>query len=217
MSREASILPVKTRIITASDDMSEVVLQYMKGKLKKGDIVIISESVLAITQDRAILAEDVEPGPMANLLVKFVHKTPTGVGIGSPISMQVCLDAVGRTRVLASAGVSAVGKAVGRRGWFYKAAGMQAALIDAEEGTMAPFDKHIVLGPLKPRKFARELSEKLGEGIGVAVVDVNDLKCAWVIGASKGVDKEWVEELLIDNPLGQTDEQTPIGIIRPKK
>jgi hypothetical protein len=34
------------------------------------------------------------------------------------------------------------------------------------------------------------------------------------MGASKGVDRELVVKALKDNPLGQTNEQTPFGILR---
>jgi len=50
-------------------------------------------------------------------------------------------------------------------------------------------------------------------GVQVAIVDANDLGVN-ILGASAGVDKKLVAQIIKDNPLGQTDEQTPIGIIR---
>jgi hypothetical protein len=45
------------------------------------------------------------------------------------------------------------------------------------------------------------------------VVDSNDL-AADILGASDGVDRGQLPELFADNPLGQTDEQTPICVLR---
>jgi hypothetical protein len=44
-------------------------------------------------------------------------------------------------------------------------------------------------------------------------VDTNDL-AADVLGSSPGVDRAAVAEVLADNPMGQTDEQTPFCILR---
>jgi len=44
-----------------------------------------------------------------------------------------------------------------------------------------------------------------------------DIGGSWVLGASglpSGVDKKRIEDILRDNPLGQSDEQTPFGLIR---
>jgi hypothetical protein len=50
-------------------------------------------------------------------------------------------------------------------------------------------------------------------GVGVAIVDANDIGQN-ILGVSKGVDKRLVQKAIKDNPLGQTDECTPFGIIR---
>ena len=59
----------------------------------------------------------------------------------------------------------------------------------------------------------RALSDRAGGDVGVAVVDTNDL-AADVLGSSPGVDRTAIAEVLADNPMGQTDEQTPFCILR---
>jgi len=56
-----------------------------------------------------------------------------------------------------------------------------------------------------------KVSEKIGAP--VAVVDANDLGVN-VLGISGGLDKKLIARIIKDNPLGQSDEQTPVGIIR---
>jgi hypothetical protein len=48
----------------------------------------------------------------------------------------------------------------------------------------------------------------------VAIVDVNDIGGSWVLGASNGIERNWVEAALKDNPLGQGTECTPMGLLR---
>jgi F420-0:gamma-glutamyl ligase len=102
---------------------------------------------------------------------------------------------------------------VGRRCAPYRIAGPQAATIDAA-GTagIAAFRNSVIKGPRDPDSVARQIRERLG--VEAAIVDVNDVGGSWALGASSGADRQLVEAALKDNPLGQGDEQTPIGIIR---
>lgn len=80
--------------------------------------------------------------------------------------------------------------------------------------TLPPYNEYVVLSPMNPRRTAREVSGQLG-GKTVLVVDVNDLGCK-VLGAScKNVDEEMYATLLKQNPLGQSAQRTPVGILRP--
>lgn len=68
-----------------------------------------------------------------------------------------------------------------------------------------------MLAPENPEKVAEQLKEALG--CEAAVIDANNLGVN-ILGASSGVDQALLLELLRDNPLGQSTEQTPFGIIR---
>ena len=52
-------------------------------------------------------------------------------------------------------------------------------------------------------------------GVPVAIVDANNINVE-VLGTSAGfpVDRKVVREVLLDNPLGQNDELTPIIVVR---
>ena len=130
----------------------------------------------------------------------------------SPEGMQGAILECGMPRVLAGAVAGAVGKLIGRRGWFYRVTGPQAAMIDDVAACIPPFDHHMVYGPRDPDRLAAQLADSLG--CSVAIVDANHLTGAWAVGASKGVDRAWVEAALADNPAGNEDEQTPMVILR---
>lgn len=48
------IVPVPTRILTHHDDICDAILEYAKDKIGPNDVVCTAESVVAITQGRAM-------------------------------------------------------------------------------------------------------------------------------------------------------------------
>lgn len=206
--------PIKTHIITDKDTVGEVLKIYAKPLLQEGDVVFMSEKAVACTQRRAIPMKDIRPRRLARLLCKFVYKTPYGIGLGIPETMEMALRECGVIRILFAAFISAIGKLFGRRGWFYKVAGEKARSIDGPcDCTIPPYNEYVVLGPADPDRAAREGAKVSGCPL-VAVVDINDLG-GNILGISDdGMDRELLRRILRDNPLGQSDEQTPLGIIR---
>lgn len=204
-------IPVWTPVVTEADDILEVVETNSSGKRESGDTVFVSEKVVAVTQGRAIPVDRIKIGLLARLLWRGVRKVPYGIGLRSPESMQCAINECGRMRILLASAVGAMGKLVGRRGDFYRIAGVQAATIDAA-GTSPLQSGCVILGPKDPDGVARRISEKLG--LPVAIVDVNDIAGAWVLGSAGVEDAKRLEAILADNPLGQKDEQTPFGLIR---
>ncbi len=205
-------IPIRTRIVTPQDDIVEVVQEYASGVVQAGDIVFVSEKVVAITQGRAVPTSQIRVSPLAKLLWPRVRQVNYGIGLRNPYSMQCAIDECGASRIILAAIVSVVGKALGRSGDFYRVAGVQAAAIDAP-GTagIEQFRDCVIKGPKDPDDVAERIASKLK--CGAAVVDVNDIGSA-VLGVSSGVNAEQVRRALTDNPLGQGAEQTPVGILR---
>ena len=206
-------IPVRTKILTKDDDMLDIVKEYALPILKTGDIISISESPLAITQGRAIPVSELKIGLLARVLWRFVAKVPYGIGLRAPTSMQCAIDECGAFRILLAAGIGALSKLIGRSGDFYRIAGMQAALIDAASTSpIPPYNETVIKGPLNPGKEAQRITDAIG--YQVAIMDINDIGGCWMIGASKGLSKNFMEMVMKDNPQGQSDELTPICIIR---
>lgn len=206
-------LPIKTRVITEKDDICEAAKEYAGPYLKEGDILFISEKCVACSQGRAIPMEDIHPRKLAKFLVKFVYKSPYGIGLGIPETMEMALRECGTLRILFAAGISAIGKLFRRRGWFYKIAGYKARSIDGPcPNTIPPYNHCVVLGPAEPDKTAEKIAETVG--CTVLIVDINDLN-GMILGCSdKKLDREFYASVLSDNPLGQDCQSTPMGIIR---
>lgn len=206
-------LPIKTHVITDSDQIEDVVTKYAVPNLQDGDILFITEKIVACTQHRAIPMKDIKPRRLAVFLSKFVVKTPYGIGLAMPETMEMALQECGTIRILFAAFVSAIGKLFRRRGWFYLIAGEQARGIDGPtSGTLPPYNEYVVLAPAQPEKVAKELSEKIG--YPVAITDINDLGGNILGYSGSQEESDLLVRILKDNPLGQCHEQTPMGIIR---
>lgn len=207
-------IPIKTHIITDQDTVGEVLAKYAKPLLQDGDVVFMSEKAVACTQKRAIRMKDIHPRPLARFLSRFVYKTPYGIGLGIPETMEMALRECGTLRILFAACISVIGKLFGQRGWFYRVAGDKARAIDGPcDCTIPPYNEYVVLGPADPDQAAREGARVSGCPL-VAVVDINDLG-GNILGVSDpSMDRDQLVRILKDNPLGQSDEQTPLGIIR---
>lgn len=206
-------IPVKTRILTKDDDMVDIIKEYATPFLKDGDIISISESPMAITQGRAVPVSELKIGLLAKILWRFVAKVPYGIGLRAPTSMQCAIDECGAFRILLAAVIGALSKLIGRSGDFYRIAGMQAALIDAASTSpIPPYNETVIKGPLYPGKEAQRIADATGHQ--AAIMDINDIGGCWMIGGSKGLSKNFMETVMKDNPQGQSDELTPICLIR---
>lgn len=207
---QVELIPIKTHIVTKRDNIADVIEKYAGPFMGPDDVVSVAESVVAITQGRYRRPEQMNPSMLAHVLARFVHPDSS---CSSACGMQLTIDEGGALRVFLAFIVGGVGKVFGNSGMFYKLAGEQAALIDDVTGTMPPFDKVLVMGPKDPVAVAEAIKARVG-CYGAAVADVNDLKRAAVLGVSEGLDPGMLSRILIDNPFGNGNQQTPIVIIK---
>ena len=206
-------IPIKTRVITEKDNIVEVIDEYTHDLRQNNDIIVVSESVVAITQGRAIPVDKIKVGILAKIIWRFVRKVPYGIGLRSPTSMQCAINEVGSFRITVAAIIGGIARFFGRKGDFYRIAGEQAAMIDAAHTSpIEPYNKCVIMGPKDPMGVAKKIKEKIK--CDAAVVDVNDIGGSWAVGYTDGINRKLLEDIMRDNPLGQKLEQTPIGIIR---
>ncbi len=208
-------IPIRTRVVMPGDDLDEFIREYAADVVREGDLLFVTEKIVAITQGRSYLVEDIKPRKLALFLSKYVTRTPHGIGLGMPETMEMALRECGTIRILFAAAVSAVTKLFGRKGDFYRIAGDKARAIDGPtSGTIPPYNKAVVLGPERPREVAQHIKALVGGVPEVAVVDINDLG-GNILGSTldKAGEKRLVA-ILKDNPLGQGHQSTPLGIVR---
>ncbi|GAA4766369.1 coenzyme F420-0:L-glutamate ligase [Microbacterium gilvum] len=208
-------IPLRTKVVMPDDRIDEIIAEYAKDAVEPGDLLFVTEKIVAITQGRSYMMDEIQPRRLATFLSKYVTKTAYGIGLGIPETMEMALREVGAPRILFAAAVSAVTKLFGRRGDFYRIAGDKARAIDGPTpGTIPPYNKAVVLGPERPREVAAHVRSLLGVDAHVAVVDINDIG-GNILGSTldKAGERRLVR-ILGDNPLGQGHQSTPLGIIR---
>ena len=204
---------IKTKTVTNEDKLADIIDTYARPYLKRGDVLFLSEKMVACSQGRAIPLAAIKPSLAARFLSRFVSRSKAGIGLAMPETMQCAIDECGLPRILAAAAVGALGKVFGRKGWFYHVAGTRAAGIDGPcNNTIPPYNQCVVLTPLASDRTAANISKSL-DNVTVLVVDINDLG-ANILGSSTSHEQEKIISLLRQNPLGQSRESTPMGILR---
>jgi len=106
------------------------------------------------------------------------------------------------------------GKVFGLRGIFWIIAGNRVAEIDGFNPVATyPYNEYVALPPKDPEKVCQDIEDKFG--IAATIIDGNNINVK-IIEKSKGLklDKKLIREILLDNPMGQDDEMTPIILVR---
>jgi hypothetical protein len=196
------------------DDIGAAILEHAGPELRPGDTVVISESAVAIMQGRARDWRTIHPTWLARFLSSRVLETSYGTGLRSPYAMQYAIELCGLPRILAAVPAHALGRLLRRRGWFYLVAGLDARMMDAEHTMgVAAFYECCIPAPADPPGTVRAIKAAIGHD--VAICDINDVSPAWCVASTLPRDRErLLERSFDDNPLGQFDQQTPIGIWR---
>jgi len=205
--------PIKTPIIKKGDNIRKIIEELLLPYAKGEDYIFISEKIIAISQGRAFPIKDIHPSGLAKVLSKFVLKTPYGIGIGSPWTMQLAIQEVGYFRIFLGIFVSILTKPLGIRGMFYRVVGRKVSAIDGPcEYTLPPYNKYAKLAPKDPDKVAAKLAKELNHQ--VVIIDANDLGVEILGRSDKSISDNFAKAVFRDNPLGQTNEQTPLCIVR---
>jgi len=210
-------IPIKTRLVTEADDIVELCCEYVPpADPQPGDVLFISEKIVAITQGRTRRFEDIKEGFWAKFLSARVAKPPWGIGaVGLPVKMQAAIDLVGLPRILLAAAVAAVTRLIGRSGDFYRVAGPQVAQIDGSRvGTFERYINVVIYGPAYPKWVCERVRDAVD--LETAIIDANDYGDVDVLGKTDGVDAHRLALALADNPLGQELQMTPLGLLRRK-
>jgi hypothetical protein len=208
-------IPLRTRVVMPDDDLDAVITEYAASAVQPGDLLFVTEKIVAITQGRSYRIDEITPRKLALFLSKYVTRTPYGIGLGMPETMEMALRECGTPRILFAAAVAAVTKAFGRKGDFYRIAGDKARAIDGPtKHTIPPYNEAVVLGPKNPRQVAAHVQTLVGGKADVAVVDINDLGGNILGSTLDRAGEQRLLRILKDNPLGQGHESTPMGIIR---
>lgn len=210
-------IPVRTHLVMFGEDLTATIERYADSQIHPGTVICLSEKFVTICQNNVRHISDVKDTWLARLIVRFVTKHKDDIGYSHPKKMQVAIDLAGYPRILAAVVIGGLTRLLlKRRGDFYRIAGNRISEIDGfNPAAMKPFDEYAMLPPLRPDQTCDELAKRFG--CACYIIDGNNINVE-VIGMSAnmpamGIDRAIARELMLDNPMGQNDELTPIFLI----
>ena len=211
-------LPIRTPLITERDDLMALLRKHVLPHVRPGDVIFVSEKIVALTQGRIVLINDIRPTRFARFLARRVNngrgtKNFRGFGHGTSMGMELFIQEAGYPRVFFAAAVSAITRPFGIKGMFYRICGKRAKSIDCPMSfTIHPYLHYAKLAPLEPDVVARTLA--IESGNDVVIVDAN-YRGVFSLGRSnRRIAERFIRDVFRDNPAGQSDEMTPFFIVR---
>src|ERR1700674_2354987 len=93
--------PLRSMLISPGTDLVQAIsdsLDRFQGngvRVEDGDVLLVSEKALAISQGRSYPIEDIPVSRAARWLSRYVSHEPTGVGLAHPTTMQLAIDEAG--------------------------------------------------------------------------------------------------------------------------
>lgn len=207
---------IKTHFIEVGENFVELMKKYVVPFIEEGDMLSVSEKVVAMCQGNVVHMEDMKLSWFTKLMSKFGKKTDSGIGITEPYKLQLMIDMKGLPKVLYAGFMGLLGKLVGRRGIFYEILGEDAAGIDGfySHSSFEVYHTMATLIPKEPDKVCNEVYDTCH--FPMMIVDANDIEVL-VLGKSdalKDVPNEKLGARIEDNPAGQDNELTPFIVIR---
>lgn len=206
---------IHTHFITEGEDYLALIRSYVLPCYRPGDLLAISEKVIALCQGRVVREEDLHPGLLARLLVPFVRRTPAGPGVGNLYKMQFAITVCGPARVIWAALRAGVDRLRGIHGTFYRLTGREVAGLDGFYGEdIAEYAHMGIRIPAEPDQVCRQIYQDTG--IPSIIVDANALNVE-LLGRAPVLTQPdaFLTALLRDNPAGQSRQLTPFILIRP--
>ena len=210
-----SRLAIQTHFIEKGESYIENIRRYVMPLYENGDILSISEKVIAMCQNNTVDISEIKIGWWARTLAKFASSTPAGPGVSTPSKMQLAINLAGLPRIIWASICAAVGKIFGKKGVFYAVAGHEIAGIDGfyHKASFEIYKTTAILNPRDPSGVCAEIGREFG--IPAYIVDANDLTRE-ILGTpetSPLTESEFIMTI-DDNPAGQDDELTPFILVR---
>lgn len=219
--------PVYTGKINIKEDISPA-FEKIKEEYQEGDWIAVSEKFITITEGRLIHKSLLKPKWLARSIAKIIRWNmgrkayENDPAYAVPEKVQAAIFIAGWWRIFFAAllgiPLSLIYKLFGqKKGWFYILAGNRISEIDgtfSEE--IPPYNEFAKIYPENPKKTCSEIESKYG--LPCCIIDSNNINTE-IIGMSLSMplSHERARNILIDNPMGQGRELTPIILVRAEK
>lgn len=207
---------IQTHFVQRGESYIDLIAKYVVPLYEEGDVLSMSEKIISMCQNNIVEKKDVRVGFWARFLSRFAASNNHGIAMDEPYKLQLAINLAGLPRILLAAFCSAVTKLFGIHGVFYKIAGHGIDGIDGfyMGSSFEVYHDIALLNPREPVNVCNEIKEKLN--VDCMLVDANDLSIV-IFGKSDSLAQtpdEDLKEMIRDNPAGQSDELTPLILIK---
>ena len=104
---------IQTHFVEIGEDYIELVNRYVKPLYEEGDLLSISEKIIALCQKRVVYRKDMKISWLAKFLSRFaIQHNSAGIGVGEVCKMQFAINECGAWKVLWAAICAGFGKLV---------------------------------------------------------------------------------------------------------
>lgn len=209
---------IQTHFVEIGEDYIELVNRYVKPLYEEGDLLSISEKIIALCQKRVVYRKDMKISWLAKFLSRFAiqHNSAASAWVRCARCSSPSTSAA-RGRSSGPPSARASGKLVGKHGIFYDMVGMEVTGLDGFYPDVFPvYGDYGIRIPENPSGVCNEIYEKTG--VRAMIVDANDFTRD-ILGKGDNVTltDEQLCEIIRDNPAGQDDQCTPFILIRKKQ
>lgn len=208
---------IQTHFVKLGENYIDLVRRYVLPHYQEGDILSISEKIIALCQRRVVFKKDMKLSRLAKFLSKFAMHSDAGIGVDSPWKMQFAIDHCGAPKVIWAAICAGFGKLFGKHGVFYDMVGEEVTGLDGFYDHV--FDVYGNFGIRIPEN-SPGVCDEIYEATGVRamIVDANDITRE-ILGKARALEESDADLLgmIEDNPAGQDAQCTPFVLIRPVK
>jgi len=213
---EFNRIAIQTHFIQQNESYLNIIEKYVVPFYETGDVLSISEKIIAMCQNNTVSKKDIKLGFWAKFLSKFASSNNHGIAMDEPYKLQLAINLAGLPRILFACFCSVITKIFGIKGVFYKIAGHEINGIDGfyMNSSFDLYHDLALLNPKNPDKVCDEIYEKFK--INSMIVDANDFGVE-ILGKShnlSSISNEFLSEIIKDNPAGQSDELTPLVLIK---
>ncbi len=165
---------IRTHFVGIGEDYIKLVERYALPLYQQGDILCISEKIIALCQRRVVFRDDLKVGRLARFLSRFASHSSAGIGVDSPYKMQFAIEYCGKSKVIWAALLAGIGKLLRKKGVFYRIVGQEVSGLDGFYDKEFPiYGKFGIRIPAHPSQVCDEIQKKVG--IPCMIVDANDL------------------------------------------
>ncbi len=204
----------RTRVLRPGDQVQRLVDQVLLPDLLPGDIMLLSSRAVSACQGRLLPLASAESSRLAVALSAIWRRLASEAPLGCPAVMQAALEQDGVATMAGSVLSHFWRKARGEAA-AYPRSGFRGLLRTGSPTDLALYRGQLILPPRSPEQLVTELWKRTG--YRAAIVAVRQPGEVQIAALSPGLSPEYIRALVLDNPLGAGDQQTPIAILRKRR